>query len=180
MTDERLLKALQSQQQDAMDALMGKYQKYVYIVIANILGSSGGPEDIEELVQDTFYAIWTHADAIHTGNLKAYLGTTARNKAKSWVRSRRELPMALDMVEIPDSGHTLDDLAAQEELARYIRNALNRMRPKDREIFLRHYYYLQTTGEIASHMGIPVSTVCSRLMRGRKILKKSLSKEGLH
>ena len=88
--------------------------------------------------------------------------------------------MALDTVEIPDSGNTLDDLAEQEELARQIRSALNRMRPKDREIFLRYYYYLQTTGEIAMHMDIPVNTVCSRLMRGRKILKKSLSKEGVY
>ena len=54
------------------------------------------------------------------------------------------------------------------------------MRPKDREIFLRYYYYLQTTDQIAETMGIPPSTVRSRLSRGRKTLKETLSKEVLY
>lgn len=178
MTDKQLLLRLQAQQQGSLDELMKKYHKYIYTVIANILGSAGTPEDIEELLQDAFYAVWSHADAIH-GSLKAYLCTTARNRAKSWLRGRRELPMALDYVELPDACESLEDAAQQQELARYVRSAIDQMRPRDREIFLRYYYYLQGTEEIAEHMGIPIGTVCSRLARGRKHLKRVLSKEVL-
>jgi RNA polymerase sigma-70 factor (ECF subfamily) len=51
------------------------------------------------------------------------------------------------------------------------------MRPKDREIFLRYYYYLETTDEIAQKMHLSGSAVRSRLTRGRKTLKTILSKE---
>lgn len=177
MTDEQLLWRLQAQQQGALAELMRKYHRYVYTVIANVLGGAGGPEDVEELAQDAFYAVWTHAEAIQGKKLRAYLCTTARNKAKSWLRGRKEIPMALDAIEIPDPDGALDELAQREELCRQVRRAVDKMRPRDREIFLRHYFYLQTAEEIAARMDIPKNTVLSRLYRGRKSLQKILSKE---
>ena len=53
------------------------------------------------------------------------------------------------------------------------------MRPQDRDIFLRYYYYMQTTQQISQLLNIPHSTVRTRLVRGRKTLKKLLTKEGL-
>jgi RNA polymerase sigma-70 factor (ECF subfamily) len=87
--------------------------------------------------------------------------------------------MDLDTIELPDDGNSLEDTIMQAELQRLIQKALRKMRPKDREIFLRHYYYLQTSEQIALIMGIPSSTVRTRLARGRKILKEILSKEEL-
>ncbi len=85
--------------------------------------------------------------------------------------------MALDTIEIPDPKSSPEDTSAQREQIRQLRRAIHSMRPKDREIFLRHYYYLQTTKEISMDMNIPVNTVLSRLMRGRKKLQKMLNKE---
>jgi RNA polymerase sigma-70 factor (ECF subfamily) len=84
--------------------------------------------------------------------------------------------MDLDTVEIPDS-NSLEDQVMQEELRRRVQQAIGRMRPKDREIFLRYYYYLETTDEIAQKMHLSGSAVRSRLTRGRKTLKTILSKE---
>lgn len=178
MTDEQMLRRLQAGQQDALETLMQKYYRYIYTVVANTLGTAGGPEDVKELVQDTFFSVWRHADTIHE-RLRPYLSTTARNKAVSWLRGRRELPMSLDMIEIPDPGGSLDEAAQQEELTRKIQNAINRMRPKDREIFFRYYYYVQTTEEISAQMGLSPNAIRTRLSRGRQILKKTLSKEVL-
>lgn len=179
MNDEALLRRLQNNQPEALEEMMTRYNKLVYIIIANILGQTGSPSDVEELVSDTFYAVWNHADGIHTGKLKAYLSITARNKAKTFLRSQKELPMDLDEIDIPDSAASPEDEAILKERNRLIKKAINAMRPKDRDIFLRYYYYLQTTDEIAHHTGIPASTVRTRLVRGRKILKKTLSKEAL-
>jgi RNA polymerase sigma-70 factor (ECF subfamily) len=161
MTDDLLLRRLQAQDQDALAQLMQKYHRYVSTII---LGMIHSPEDVEELVEDTFYSLWS---------------TTARNKAKSYLRSRKELPMALDTVEIPDSGTSLEDAVQREEMAKLLRRTIHKMSPKDREIFLRHYYYLQTAEEISHILGIPRSTVLSRLRRGRAKLEKSLAKEDL-
>lgn len=175
-----MLRHLQSGQPEALEALMAKYRRYVYTIIANILGSAGRPPDVEELTADTFYAVWRHANAIHSGKLKAYLCTTARNTAKTFLRKDRELPMDLDSIELPDDGDSLDETLMQQELATRVRRAIHKMRPKDREIFLRYYYYLQTAEQIALHMSMPAGTVRSRLSRGRKILKTMLEKEASH
>ena len=156
MTDEQLLRKLQAQQPEALEALMKK--------------------DVEELMQDTFYAVWTHADSI-SGKLRTYLSATARNRAKSFLRSHRELPMDLDTIELPDPGGSLENAAQEAELSRCIQNAIWRMRPRDREIFLRYYYHFQTAETISRQMGIPPGTIYSRLARGRKVLQKTLSKE---
>ena len=175
--EAELLDAMRRQDPDAMRELMDRYRRYVYTVIANVLTSSGTAADAEELTADTFYAVWRHADVIEPGKLKAYLAVTARNQAKSFLRKRRMLPMDLDMLPLSD-GISLEDLAIAQELKALLRKAIDKMRPQDRDIFLRYYYYMQTTQEIASLLGIPHSTVRSRLARGRKTLKKLLTKEG--
>lgn len=177
MTDDQMLWGIQRGDQKALEALMEKYRRYVYTIVANIMGRSGSAADAEELTQDAFYATWNHADAIGPGKLKAYLCVTARNGAKSFLRSRRCLPMDLDELELPDGSEPLEDQMIRRERARKLKKALYKMRPKDREIFLRYYYYMQTAREIGDVMGIPSSTVRSRLKRGREALKKTLSKE---
>lgn len=179
MTDEKLLKRLQAQQPDSLRELMSKYSRYVYNVIAYILGHAGDHEDVEELLQDTFYSVWQHAERIPAKKLKAYLSTTARNKAKNWLRDHQKVPTVPDYVEIQAPGDTLEDAMVRKETVHQVRRAIRQMAPRDREIFLRHYYFLQTAGEIAEWMGIPRNTVLSRLARGKKILQRALSKEAL-
>ncbi len=179
MLDAILLNRLKQRDPDALEQLSRQYQSYVCTIISSMLQGTGTYSDTEELCSDTFFAVWQHADVIESGKLKAYLGTTARNKAKSWLRGRRELPMDLDTVEIPDDSLPMEDKAIRQELAARVRRAVDEMRPRDREIFLRHYYYLQTAESIAAALQIPAATVRSRLARGREQLKKKLSKEGL-
>ena len=179
MTDERLLLRLQRREPEALEDLMERYNKLVYITISNVLGRTGTQGDVEELVSDTFLAVWNYAENIQGTKLKAYLCTTGRNKAKSFLRSRKTLPMDLDEVDLVTSTDSPEEAVMQKDLQNQVKKAIHKMRPKDREIFLRYYYYLQTAEEIGERMNIPSSTVRSRLIRGRKILQKSLNKEVL-
>ena len=89
------------------------------------------------------------------------------------------MPTGIDLIDIPDLSKSLEDETVQKEMARLIRRAVRQMMPKDREIFLRHYYYLQTAEQIATRMNLSRNTVLSRLARGKKTLKKVLNKEDL-
>ena len=177
-SDAQLLRRMQLGDDKALSQLMDRYGGYVYRVIANVLLQAGTASDAEELTSDTFYAVWSHADTISPRNLKAYLAVTARNKAKSFLRKHRELPMDLDTLPLSD-GITLEDQAMEQELKQLLYKAIDKMRPQDRDIFLRYYYYMQTTQQISQLLNIPHSTVRTRLMRGLKTLKKLLTKEGL-
>ena len=176
-SDAQLLCRMQDGDDKALELLMDKYGSYVYRVIANVLLNAGSASDAEELTSDTFYAVWTHAGSIDARNLKSYLAVTARNKAKSFLRKHRELPMDLDTIPL-SNGISLEDHAVEKELKQLLKQAIDKMRPQDRDIFLRYYYYLQTTSQISQLLNIPHSTVRSRLMRDRKKLQKILTKEG--
>lgn len=86
----------------------------------------------------------------------------------------------MDLDTLPlSSGLSLEDHALEQELKTVLHRAIDKMRPQDRDIFLRYYYYMQTTSQISQLLNIPHSTVRTRLMRGRKTLQKMLIKEGL-
>ena len=164
--------------QDSDAQLLRRMQAGDDKALGLLMNTSGTPSDAEELTSDTFYAVWNHAGTIDARNLKAYLAVTARNKAKSFLRKHRELPMDLDTLPL-SSGLSLEDHALEQELKTVLHRAIDKMRPQDRDIFLRYYYYMQTTSQISQLLNIPHSTVRTRLMRGRKTLQKMLIKEGL-
>ena len=80
-----------------------------------------------------------------------------------------------DVVEMPD----LFEKAEQEERQRFVQEALNRLSEEEKEIFIRYYYFYQTTEEIGDAMGIRQNTVKSKLKRGRKKLKGFLMERGM-
>ena len=177
MRDAALLERLQRRDQDALNELTERYRSYVCTVLSNMLSGVGAWADVEELCSDVFLALWQHADELRAGSLKPWLGTVARNRAKSWLRVRRELPMDLDELELPDDGPSLEDEAGRQELAAAVRKAVDSLRPRDREIFLRYYFYLQPMEAIAAELGLAPASVRSRLSRGRALLRKKLEKE---
>ena len=67
---------------------------------------------------------------------------------------------------------------AEEERNVRLREALNALSPEDREIFCRTYDLCQSSAQIAEAMGIPASTVRTRLRRGRDTIRKRLQTGG--
>ena len=177
MRDAALLERLRKQDQEALDELTARYRSYVCTVLSNLLSGAGTREDVEELCADVFLALWQHADQPRPGHLKPWLGTVARNRALSWLRKRRELSMDLDEIELPDPDGDLENQAIRAELAAAVRRAVDSLRPKDREVFLRYYFYLQPVETIARELGLAPASVRSRLSRGREALRKKLEQE---
>lgn len=83
--DERvLLKKLKNKSEKALEETIQKYTAYVTTIIKEIVNTRATAEDIEELVADTFIALWSTSeriDDVQYSNLKAYIGMIARNKA---------------------------------------------------------------------------------------------------
>ena len=65
----------------------------------------------------------------------------------------------------------------RERLAEILNGFLGSMKQKDAGIFIRRYYYLQNTSEIAEAFGICENHVRSILSKTRKKLKKTIEQE---
>jgi RNA polymerase sigma-70 factor (ECF subfamily) len=177
MIDLFALRAIRRGDEDALARLIDKYGAYVSAIVRGIL--AGAPEDVEEVAADVFFALWRNADKPNASKLKAYLGAVARNKAKNKLRERRDaLPLEEDRLVLSarDGPEGAALLRGEREA---VRAAVRAMSATDREIFLRHYYALQTAAQIAAAMKMGESAVKSRLSRGREKLKSSLIKEGI-
>lgn len=53
-------------------------------------------------------------------------------------------------------------------------NLIQELGEPDREIFMRYYYYEEKISKISKNMGINISTIKTKLARGRKRLKEVL------
>lgn len=172
MTEARALRKLQSGSEEALEWFIHHYNAYVTTVVFNIIGSSMDMADVEEVVSDAFVALWQNADTVHS--VKGYLGTVARNKAKNKAREAG-CELSLDDNILTVQGANLEVSYEKKELSAAVKQAVLRMPPPDKEIFLRYYYYYQTLEEISTEMHLNLSTVKTRLRRGRAKLKVTLA-----
>jgi len=178
--DERkALKKLKHRNEEALLWFIDRYAAYVNTIIYNIIGSSMSSLDMEEVSSDVFFTLWVNAERITPGKVKAYLGGIARNKAKERTRKAGiELPLEDDLLLV--SKEDLEHDFEERELAGFLQKAILAMQYPEREIFIRYYYYYQPVSVIAEEMGVNLSTVKTKLHRGRKRLKEILMEGGYH
>lgn len=180
MDERRLLKKLQNGDEKAFEKIIDIYSAYIAKIVGSLISSKGTKEDIEEVVADTFIALWQTAERINYekySSIKAYLAVIARNKAKDWLRnvSGQDLQLIDDVLIVDNS---LEQLIVQREQQRIIAKTLKQLKPLDWKIFVAYYYQYKKIEEIAQEFQMNPQTVKTRLRRGRGMLKKILIKEG--
>lgn len=173
MDEKSLLKKLQEKDEWALEQIIEIYNAYVTTIVGSLLSSKGTKEDMEEVVADTFIALWETAERIDYGkysSIKAYIAVIARNKAKDRLRALRgqELQLLDDIMIIDNS---LEKLILQKEQQRIIQKTLEKLKPLDWKIFILYYYQYKKVEEIASELQMNQQTVKTRLRRGRETLR---------
>ncbi len=175
--ERRALRGLTQHNETALAWFIERYAPYVNTIVFNIIGNTMSIGDVEEVSSDVFFVLWKNAEKIRPGKVKAYLSAIARNMAKDRLRKvGKDLPLEEDVLE--SSATDMEHNAEVREQARLLNQAMLKMGHPDREIFLRHYYYGQPLSQIAEEMEINLSTVKTRLRRGRSKLKDELRKGG--
>lgn len=171
MTEKDALKKLKNGEEAGLEWFISAYSGYVSAIIHNIIGEFMGLNDVEEAASDVFVALWENREKVFF--VKGYLAAVARNTAKNKLRSAgNDLSLEEDLVGETAPG--ADEVAQKRDLSRAVQRAVRDMEWPDREIFLRYYYYCQDQQTIAQEMDMNLSTVKTRLRRGRQRLKPLL------
>ena len=173
----KLLAGLRAGDPAALEQAILTYSSGVAAIIACQLGSVGTQADVEELVSDVFLTLWQWRKRLRTDNLRSWLLITARNRARDWLRKQKPVTTEPeDWLQIADTD--AERLAEVRERNGILRRALDQLDQETRELFLRHYFYGQSTSEMAEELKLNRSTIKNRLARGRKKLKDILKEGG--
>ena len=183
MNDSQIVALYWERDQRAIEETAGKYGKYCYSIVSNILPNR---EDAEEAVIDTYLALWKSIPPHKPAMLSTYLGKIARRTAlKRWEKDRAqkrgggEVELALEELSQYLPGGTAPETAMEnEELTQLLNSFLRQLSPEARKVFICRYWYLDSIGDIARRFGFSQSKVKSMLARTRAKLRSVLIKEG--
>ena len=182
MNDEQIADGIISRKEQALTELMAQYGKYVFSVAFRILGDT---QSAEECVNDALQALWTGIPP-KPKNLKYYFTALVRNRAinrrqaeSALKRGGSQFPIAYEeLSECIPCQQTPEKILMYRELSIAINRFLETLSPRDRDVFLRRYYFFEDTKEIAKRYGIRNSNVLLILSRTRKKLRNYLETEG--
>ena len=176
MNDIKLLEKLKKRSRSSLETAIRRYSAYVGTVIYNTAGSSLSREDMEEVAQDVFLALWNNAGNIYGESITAYIGRTAHNMALNKLRA---LKPALPISDtLPSEAEDPEAELEIKEFSRMLYNEIVGLGPPDSEIFIRYYYNNEKIREISADMGMNASTIKTKLRRGKERLKQILSGKG--
>ena len=184
MEDERIIDLYWARLDEAITQTDLKYGKMCLGIAGRMLRNF---EDAEECVSDTYLGLWNAIPPARPRVFSAYIAKITRNLAMKRItyhnaRKRSELA-ALSIHEledcIPSPADVSDQLEAQL-LTETIAGWLEALGYKDRNLFMRRYWFFDTTADLAVRFGMSEGQVKTRLCRLRKKLKNHLAEEGFY
>ena len=156
------------------DALVALYADHAKALVEMLWVFVGSRAEAEDLCHDAFvrlHRVWRRID--HGDNVGSYLRTTAFNLARSSLRRRsvvRRLAPPPDRQASPAADENVELRADQRTLLASIR----RLPRRQRECIVLRYWQDLTEPQIATTLGISVSSVKTHLRRATQTLEQHL------
>ncbi len=183
MEDRQILALYQERDERAIAETDSKYGSYCYMVAKKILDIH---EDAEECVNDTWMRAWETIPPQVPEVFRIFLAKITRNLALDTYRANTakkrgngEFTAVLDeLEEVIAGGEQPEEALESKELSETIKSFVDTLPKRDGDIFLRRYFYMDSTREIAERYAMKEANVLTILSRTRKILKDRLIKEG--
>ena len=183
MDDDAIVGLYMERSEAAIEATQAKYGKLCYSVAYGVLDNN---EDAEECVNDALLRLWDSIPPELPDNFPGFICRIARNLALDKVKlqsagKRSHAEAILDELDacVPAPDDTAGDVADRLALKRAFERFLASEPPPHRMIFMRRYFYLDDTRDIAKALGITDGGVRVTLYRLRRRLKKYLDNEGI-
>ncbi len=179
-------------------ALAELYDRHVGAIFGLVVRLTGDRGVAEEVVQETFLALWDRAELYDAavGSLATWLRAIARNRAIDRLRAAGRRPRLVS-IEADGDDDTRDgalervaargaiiggagaepdpeDAAVRSELGARLRDALGTMPELERDTIVLAYRDGLTQSEIAERLGWPIGTVKTRTRRALARLRQSL------
>jgi len=179
-SDALILERVANGDQNALRVLVGRYEVRVFRFVLRLIGDRRRAED---LVSDTFLAVWQRAGTFEgRSSVATWILAIARYKtltARSQL-SPNEEPITNEIADtLVDGGPGPEDNLVRLDKAATIRKCINVLPKHHAELMDLVYYHEKSIQEVAMIVGIPENTVKSRMFLARRKLAELLIAEGV-
>ncbi|MGO9307429.1 MAG: RNA polymerase sigma factor [Spirochaetia bacterium] len=180
-TDDELIERVLRGETRFFAALVERYQDQVYGMAMRFVR---GAADAEDVAQEAFLRAYRGLDRFKGGaRFSTWLYRITWNLCADWVRKNRKPGRA--SLSLDDGAETADGkvdiegglLVAEER--RRVRQALDGLPERYRNVLILMYYQKMPGTQIASVLDMPLKTVETRLYRARKLLRRGLRRGGV-
>jgi RNA polymerase sigma-70 factor (ECF subfamily) len=182
--DQILIDRLCSGDRTAFYDLVGRYKKKIYYLAYDITGDHHEAEDVsQEVFMKVFRALKTfRRDAkmsswLHQITVNASIDSIRRKSLRPAKHSDELDNISTQENLVAQGAHNLDPLQSTEsmQIQNRISQALQRISPKERAVFVMCHYNGLKLKETAEIMNVTIGTVKSLLFRAIRKLRKELS-----
>ncbi|MDR2214163.1 MAG: sigma-70 family RNA polymerase sigma factor [Pseudomonadales bacterium] len=160
---------------------LGEFLTYRPLLF-KIIGRIVRPDDIEDIVQETFVHSYAAARKQKIHNPRAFMVTTARNIAFNHLKSAdKKLKCSIEDVaeeELATPEHLVEDDCQSAERFLVFCRAVAQLPVQCRRVFILKKVYGLSQKEIADYLGISPSTVENHISKGMAMAVRYMYSKG--
>jgi RNA polymerase sigma-70 factor, ECF subfamily len=177
-SDEALIKTIADGDRRAMQVLYMRHHVRIYRFALRLTNDASLAED---LVSEVFIDVWRQADGFKAkSQVSTWLLAIVRYKALSALRRRSD--EQLDdraATAIEDPADDPETIVNNQDRSEVVRMCLSQLSALHREVVDLVYYHERSVDEAAQIIGVPASTVKTRMFYARKRMGKLLEAAGI-
>ncbi len=173
INEKNFIKYLNKKNERALDYVVDIYGGLIKSIVYKHLYSL--TEYHDECINDILLAIWNGIDKYDEtkGEFKNWLAAVSRYKCIAYQRKYLNITLMQDDIENLDvkSEDNIERNLEEKALKKEIDSLLSVLKPKDKEIFIRHYINEEKVRDIADNYSVKEEVIYNRISRGKKKIK---------
>lgn len=180
-SDSDLIRSITKGNKADFQILMERYQQKIFSYLYRYLYQNR--EAAEDITQSTFLKVYKNLLSVDLDRpLQPWIFRIAHNEAANYLRTvsrKRESQLKDSQWDNIADNTNHDDLSKKEDQI-LLQKALQKLKPKYREVIVLHYFEEKSYEEIAQILHSSANSVGTQLRRGKQQLKKLLKNTTLN
>jgi RNA polymerase sigma-70 factor (ECF subfamily) len=182
-TDEELVEKSIAGDLDSFNQLVQRWERPIYALAYRTIGRE---EDARDVVQEAFLRAFRALPGFKgQAKFSSWLYRITLNLCRDWMRRERrtpelQAPEGVDVIELAaEQGpvESVEDLVSRRDVSRRVARAMQALSEEQRTAIVLKEYQGLTFQEISELLGVPLSTVKTRLYQGLHVLRRELERE---
>jgi RNA polymerase sigma-70 factor, ECF subfamily len=178
LSDTQIIERTLGGEPEAFNVLVRRWERQIYGLTLRMLGRD---EEAKDATQETFLSAYRNLSKFRgEAKFSSWIYRIALNICNTKLRSRPRAVISIEEereetgFEIAADTEDLSNNIQQEQVARHVRRALQGLPAEMRQVIIMKEYEGLKFSEIADILGIPISTVKTRMYTGLSELRKRL------